>query len=415
MFYYLLETIFYVWLLYTFSKMTFEQWLKYRRADFIKNIDWITLEIKLPREITKSPAAMESVLEAFQQGGGISTWWDKYRKGNLLNWFSLEIASFGGDIHFYIRTNSKFKNLIESFIYAQYPGVEIFEVEDYTNRIRYDAADINLMGSNFVLDKEDFYPIKTYVDYGLDKNPDEEFKIDPLTPMLEFFGSLKGGEEVWYQILIRSDKNKDWKKEATDSVAKMMMRKDPKDAEAAKVFTEAKLTQGEKDIIKAIERSTTKQGFEVFMRGIYLAPKDEFDGKKISSFMTMLKPFGTANLNSFKPQDDTTFNFPWQDNKAGSKLIHKKQYMFKKYVLRTFGEYYDQFDSFSLGYEINHNVEYLLRHGLNFSKWKHGKSSFILNAEELATLYHFPGKVVGTPTFKRISSTKSEAPNNLPI
>lgn len=415
MLFYIAQTILFGWLLYLFAQMSFAQWLKYKRAEFIKNIAWITLEIKLPREITKSPVAMESVLEAFQQGGGLSNWWDKYRKGNMLNWFSLEIASFGGDIHFYIRTNKKFKNIIESYIYAQYPGIEILEVEDYTNRIRYDAKDINIMGSNFVLTKEDYYPIKTYVDYGLDKDPKEEYKTDPITPMLEFMGSLKGQEEVWYQILLRADKQKDWKKEAKDAVAKIMMRKDAKDADEAKAFTEAKLTQGEKDVIKAIERSATKSGFEVFIRGMYLAPTDSFDGSKISSFMGMLKPFGSPSLNSFQPQDDTSFVFPWQDNKAGSKLIHKKEYMFKKFVLRTFGEYYDQFDGFSFMYELNHRFDYFLRHGPNFSKWVHGKSSFVLNTEELATLYHFPGKVAGTPTFKRIASTKSEAPTNLPI
>jgi hypothetical protein len=415
MFYYLVETLFYLVLVYFLVATTFAQWLKYKRAEFVKNLQWIMLEVRLPREINKSPAAMEAILEAFHQGGGLLTWWDKYRKGNMLSWFSLEIASFGGDIRFYVRTQKKFKNIIESYMYAQYPGIEVLEVEDYTNRIRFDGGDYNMFGTNFVLSKDDHLPIRTYMDYGLDKDPKEEYKIDPITPMLEFMGSLKGNEELWYQVLIRTDKFKsEWKTDAKTAV-QGIMKGDGEVVEGGLNLGEFKLTQVQKDMIKAIEKSTLKKGFEVLMRGIYLAPKDDYDGSRIPGFMGMLKPFEAAHLNGFMPVDDTSFVFPWQDKKDGSKLLKKKTYLFKKYVLRTFGEYYDVMDGFSFAYEVNHRIDYLLRHGLNFKKWKYSKGSFVLNMEELATLYHFPGKVAGTPTFKRISSTKSEAPSNLPI
>jgi hypothetical protein len=40
---------------------------------------------------------------------------------------------------------------------------------------------------------------------------------------------------------------------------------------------------------------------------------------------------------------------------------------------------------------------------------------FVLNTEELATMFHFPGGVAATPTFNRIESRKAEAPTNLPV
>ncbi|MCK5027223.1 MAG: hypothetical protein KAS07_02295, partial [Candidatus Pacebacteria bacterium] len=40
---------------------------------------------------------------------------------------------------------------------------------------------------------------------------------------------------------------------------------------------------------------------------------------------------------------------------------------------------------------------------------------FVLNSEELATIYHFPGMVAETPTFGRIESRRGEPPTNLPI
>jgi hypothetical protein len=43
------------------------------------------------------------------------------------------------------------------------------------------------------------------------------------------------------------------------------------------------------------------------------------------------------------------------------------------------------------------------------------KDAFVLNLEELATVWHLPGATVGTPTLPRIDSTKGVAPVNLPI
>jgi hypothetical protein len=41
-------------------------------------------------------------------------------------------------------------------------------------------------------------------------------------------------------------------------------------------------------------------------------------------------------------------------------------------------------------------------------------NGFILNTEELATLYHFPGEVAATPGIPRIDSVKGSAPANVP-
>ncbi len=39
---------------------------------------------------------------------------------------------------------------------------------------------MSIWGCEFKFTKGDGYPIKTYVDYGLDKDPKEEYKVDPL-------------------------------------------------------------------------------------------------------------------------------------------------------------------------------------------------------------------------------------------
>lgn len=436
----ILVTTIWGFIVYKFGHKTWDMWMKFVNGEFLANYSWITLEVKIPKDVYKSPVAMEAVLEAFQQGGGMGTWFDKYWKGNMLNWFSLEIASIGGEIHFFIKTKKNFRNIIESYIYAQYPKAEVVEVPDYANMVYFDPETMNLMGTKYVLTGKDYLPIKTYIDYGLDRDPKEEYKIDPLTPMLEFMGSAKKSEQVWFQILIRVAKGPwkkdgqafiDWKLKRTidpekkkelealgaageEELAKLKAKLD----EEKKSFNMSNLSRADKDMIDAIERSLAKNGFECMIRAIYLADKKDFDGTKIPGIMGIMKPFSAVgegvgpSFNGFKPEDNTSFDLPWQDTKAGTKLAKLKKKMFEQYVRQEYF-YLDVFDSFSLSYEVNSFVDTFLRYGFNPAPSKRG--SFVLTTEELATLYHFPGSVAGTPAFKRIASAKSEAPSNLPI
>jgi len=180
-------------------------WLRYVRTKWISNINWVMLEIKLPKEIHKTPLAMEVVLNSLYQTPS-GQWNEWYFKGRVMNWFSLELVSIEGSVHFFIRTNVMYKNIIEAQIYAQYPTAEVYEVPDYTRYVDYRGkdGDWGLWGLTYGLTKKDAYPIKTYVDYGLDKEGiKEEFKTDPITSTLEFLGSVGKNEQVWIQILVQ--------------------------------------------------------------------------------------------------------------------------------------------------------------------------------------------------------------------
>ena len=181
-------------------------WRYYTRAKFIKKMQWVLLDVRIPREITKSPRAMEVVNGVFYQtyAGNKS---NEIFQGFVRSSFSLEIVSLGGDIHFYLRVPKFFKNLVQTQVYSQYPEVEIYEVEDYVNEIPpygTSGSEWLMWGGEFKLSKSDAYPIKTYVDYGLEDNPKEEHKIDPITPVIEFLGSIGPSEQAWIQILVMS-------------------------------------------------------------------------------------------------------------------------------------------------------------------------------------------------------------------
>src|SRR5690606_8080270 len=105
----------------------------YNRINYLASLDWVLLELRVPREPNKSPKAMEQVFAGLHGVSGAVKTKDRIFKGKVGDWFSFEIAGTAGDIHFYVRTLRQYRNLVESQIYAQYPDVEIKEAEDYMN------------------------------------------------------------------------------------------------------------------------------------------------------------------------------------------------------------------------------------------------------------------------------------------
>src|SRR3990167_335778 len=207
-------------------------WVHYIRQDFISGIEWVLLEIVPPREVLRSPKAMElfitNALYHWSFKGGKEEYW----QGAVWFWFSLELASIDGQVHFYIRTPSRIRSLIETQMYAQYPQAQVKAVEDYTLAVDEITPESkwNGWGCEFKLMHSQAIPIKTYVDFGLDKDPDEEFKVDPISPVIELFGSLQKGEQMWMQIVITPSKKEygtwfgkhDWVEEARNQQLKFL-------------------------------------------------------------------------------------------------------------------------------------------------------------------------------------------------
>lgn len=381
-------------------------WKDYTRSDFLASLKYAVLEVKLPKEMMKSPLAMEVFLTAIHNtsdGSNFAQYW----KGEKRPSYSLEIVSIEGIVKFMIWTEDRRKNGVMSALYSQFPGIEVHEVPDYTFGVQFDPEESKMWAGEFKFTKPDPYPIKTYVDYGLDKDPDEELKVDPLTPMLEFLGSLGMNQQIWIQYIVRAHikeqrkaghwwkKTDKWKDEAEEEIDKIMQR-DPKTKIAGKKDKESgrvvppTLSEGEKVIVEALGRSITKQAFDVGIRVVYMAKKDLFDKPNgIGGIVSSFKQFSSEHLNGFKPNGDLwspKFNgSPWEDYK------NMRQNKYNKLALEAYKRRCFFYAPFNDGQVL------------------------VLNTEELATMYHFPGQVAQTPNLSRVPSRKSEAPANLPV
>ncbi len=390
----------FVWLPIILGIIAWKIYLSYKQKSFLNNIKYTMLEISIPREVHKSPLAMEMIIDVLHfLGGGAMGPYDRIWNGAVLYPSSLELVSIEGNIYFFIRCSDKLASTIKTSLYSQFPQAEINEVDDYTRYIpdyNYHSDSWTLYGADFKLAKEDFLPIKTYVDYELDKNVgslDEEQKIDPLTPLLEFLGTIRTGEQIWIQYIIRADTFSTWRADARKYVTELMGRGKP--VVDDEPFTTVKLTYAEQEQVKAIERGLSKTAFECKIRTLYLARKEN-ENKGVKGFFKghIYKPFNSQYLNGIRKNEDTTYDWIWEDL-TGLRYTTLQKRFFNDYVERA--GFYDGFWKYA-----------------NFL-WYKKNPAMILTSEELATLFHIPGRVSETTAVERIEATKSEPPTNLPM
>ncbi|MCX6738309.1 MAG: hypothetical protein NTY11_02755, partial [Candidatus Parcubacteria bacterium] len=204
-------------------------WTKWRQDEYAKGVNPILLELKMPAEVDRPFRAMEQVFAGFWMFYDPPDWWEQWWEGKYQVAMAIEVASIGGDIHFYIRTPKSLRNLVESSVYAQYPEVEITEAEDYTKNVPQDIPNKtwDLWGCDYEFIKPDIYPMKTYSKF-FEESPaaKEEKRIDPMASLLEGLAKAEPGEQIWVQIRIKPVTNAEnnYKDRAKTEVGKLVYR-----------------------------------------------------------------------------------------------------------------------------------------------------------------------------------------------
>ena len=382
-----------IWVPLILLRIFWIMWMKYIRSYFIRQQGWILLELRLPQEITRSPRAMEIVLTEFFQKGKPSHLLDTFWNGKVPPWFSLELVSNGGYIHFYVWCWRKFKRTIESQFYSQYPNVEVVEVEDYATNTPFDPEKQDMFGCQFKKSGPNPQPIKTYKEYELEKAPKAEVRDDPLTAVLEFMGGCAKGEHVWIQLLIEAHKEEglrygrllkkpDWKGEAEQEIQKIRDQYAINKEEGKYI----PMTATDSQEIQVIREALEKFPFDTCIRAGYIADKEVFDSANISGLIGTMRQFSSAHRNGLSVSWQTTIDEPWKDFRRIRRRRNERLFL-DAYRRRSFFQ----------------------------PPYRHFKQKpFVLTTEEIATIFHLPGSEAVTPTLPRVTSRKGEAPSNLP-
>ncbi len=390
-----------------------ESWHLYLHHQWIHNIHWVLLEIKVPKNILKTPRAMEQIFAAAHAPYSYGySWIQRNIQGMDEFWMSFELIARSGETHFYLRVPDEFRNMMESAIYGQYPEAEISEAQDYLDEMPKVIPNRNfdLSGFEEVLRDPGYVPIRTYLSF---EDPVEERRVDPIAGLMEIMSKLDEGEQIWYQLLIRPTGD-DFKKEGAEAINALhgYGEEEHKSGWFPKVdlgFTFAEAVrapfvhpgehEGEEEKEKkpnirtvlpaheqewaaGVQKKIQKLAFETTVRFVIISEKNIAppDSGQVMSLHGYMRQFNSPYMNQLKPEKTTT-----TAGYAVKGLFKKTRLQFRKRLL----------------YEHYRNI-------------LHGPTA-ILNIEELATIFHFPIATVSTSELEKIESRKGSPPASLPI
>ncbi len=339
-----------------------------------EKLDWLNsrkfklIVIKVPKNNEKTPLAAEQMFVALH---GIYSNNAKFQED-----ISFEIVAKNQSIQFYSYIPEHLVDFVMGQIYAQYPTVEMEEVQDYT---QYEMSNKGIAATELVLEKQEYYPIKTF----------PNFEVDPAASITAVLSNLKEGEQVWIQTII-SPVDRKWQEEAQrymtnlkagvdtkiETTHKFIIQKlqhviinvitqaisGPSDKEK-KSGEEVKLSPLVEMGMSSIEAKITKLGFRSKIRVLAIARDEENARSKIGAITGAYKQFNATNINGFT-----------------IKKVVSDPSVLKVFQYRYFGE-----------------------------------GGYIFNSEELASVYHFPNISVETPTIVWAGSKKGEPPADLPL
>jgi hypothetical protein len=318
------------------------------------------LLLQVPRTNEKKELAAEQMFASLH--GLLTLPSQKRFKAPIRERLSFEIAVLKKRIGFYIWVPNYLKSFVEEQIYAQYPTVQISEVDDYAEN--HDPTEFpTTLLCEMKLVNNDALPIKTF----------QSFEVDPLAAITATLSKFEEDEEAWIQLILRpapsgwhrkSEKYVAGLRGKTKSVANPTalvgaLWAPPEEGKSEKV----QLTEYETSRAGAAEEKSHKLSFESSVRIVYRGKVPVQHAKlRLQSIIASYKQFNTTYLNGFE-----------------QRRILEDPALLQHYRIRDF------------------------------------KNGQILNIEEIATLYHLPHTNVETPYILWALSQTAEPPANLPI
>lgn len=357
----------------------YQLYLNEIQGQYLSTIDWTLLEIKPPKENATSFYSAEQVFIQLHQLFDNFTLQEKYLEGKLVFTVSFEIISLGGKISYLVRIPTKQRDLLEAALYASYPTIELTEVQDYLNNFHYDPENpaYDLFGAEFLLTRDQSYPLRTWREFESLHGPEtSEIVVDPLVPLFETFTKISDQEFYGVQFIIQPVMDDSWHDEAEAIIEELKGEKEI-----------ISLDDIVKQQITAIKNKLGRPGYRTKIRLLHLGTKEHFNKNAKKLILSPFRIFSSANYNGLRP----AFG-PKKDYKISPSL--EAPYI-NWWVKRRKKELFE-------GYKAR--SQYI------------GESTYILNTEELATLFHFPiTKASVVQPVESLESKKIQPPANLPI
>ena len=287
--------------------------------------------------------------------------------------FSFEVVASQNKIAFYVVAPKSSARYLEQQINAHYPEASIEEVEDYNS-----FSPSSQVAAGYLKTKKSyFFPLKTY----------QKMEVDPMNSIINIMSKLSRDESITVQYIVRSALP-GWHYRTKKIVTKIMEKNsvsqgiraaspwwnilslfsilsgnsnNKKDQNSP--ITQKTLTEVEREMLKAMEEKNSKAGLDVNIRVV-----------ACSKTRVQAKLYLDNIANAYGEYNNYTYgnNFSRIED-GGDRLI-------QDFIYRRFQE----------------NI------------------SFLLNTEELASVFHFPLRYTETPNILWLTSKTAPAPAEVP-
>ncbi|NQU77963.1 type IV secretion system DNA-binding domain-containing protein [Candidatus Falkowbacteria bacterium] len=300
--------------------------------------------------------------------------------------FSLEIvADREGLISFYAVVPRLMQQYFEQQFQAQYPDIHIEEVPDYNI---FNPQGVTL-AANMVLKKDSAQPIKTYMEMEVDS-------LNAITNTLSKFDSREGAV---IQIICRSSHPR-WHARSSRIT---------REVQQGKTLNQALRASGSSNIVGKIFSSFT--GFLQAGAGKTSWEREMEKQQRTPQQQQQLTPM----------QEEALKKIEQKNSKAGLdvniRLLVSTDNMPKaKTYIKSMINSFAQFSSYEYANGFNPIDEGAKPKMLNNFIYRHfdKKRSYILNTEELATIFHLPLPMTETPNIRWLLAKKLPPAVNLP-
>jgi hypothetical protein len=400
------------------------------------------MSIRVSKENETGPIVAEQIFSTIHSISREISFWERLR-GISQDQVSFEIANVDRNIRFYVQFPTRLKNLVEGQIYAQYPNVEIVEAEDYakhsgaevsasrkdeTNEGRDVKALVKIGeaggvksvgGKEFMRSDEfknaicaelsltdpDFLPIKRYPQF---EDKKAKVAMDPLAAITSTLAKFNDpDEQAWIQIVVRPLDDK-WRHVYTKCI-KLLAKGLYMDIEKLKkAYAKAFITRSR---IKRI----------VFFPVYWFFALQGLKAGKVS-VATESSGGGDVQEQISKTHEKETSVVAAID-KVGKlmyettvRIVYVPKAVGRETAMIKLREIAGSFKQFNIPQLNGFRIEEIVQGDEAVRRYREREMEhpFVLNVEELATVYHMPNTTVTTPNIYWVRSKRLEPPVDLP-
>ncbi len=283
---------------------------------------------------------------------------------------AFEIVAEHKLIKFYVTIPVHMQSFVEQQISASYPDAFLEEVEDYNIF----TPTGTILGSYLTFTRPNAFPIKTY----------RKLDQDPLNSITNVLSKIPEGDAAAFQFTVRSS-YKQWRRYGVDLAKRMQQGVSMEDALRGKKKgqkskleqlgiasgnkekepeQEYRLSPQEEEVVKGLQEKASKAGLDVSIR-VVTCSQNAVAAETI--LQNMLNAFSQYNVYEY-------------GNSFVKHVPHSKKNLLRQFIYRTVNEKY----------------------------------KVVMNAEELASLWHMPLPWTETPNIQWLGARSAAAPASIP-